>query len=344
MRAVTFQAPMEVRVDERPAPELEGRDDAIVVIEASGICGSDLHIYHGRVPMEPGFTIGHEFVGTVTAAGADVTRVKVGDRVLGCYHSACGTCFFCLRGIYHKCDRMRVFGHGELLGSLPGTQADQALVPMADMTLRKVPASVPDDVALFAGDVMATGYHAVDESGLRPGDSVAVLGLGPVGLCAVQVAIAAGAGPVLAIDTVPARLEMARSFGATPIHLTDESPRDVVRRLTGGRGADASIDAVGHPDALDLAIRLARKAGTVVAIGVYAEPCRVHMGLVWIKALTLKSGHANVIGNVDRVLGMLAAGTLDPTPLVTHHLPLDDAAEAYGIYDRREALKIVLTP
>jgi 2-desacetyl-2-hydroxyethyl bacteriochlorophyllide A dehydrogenase len=344
MRAVTFQAPYEVRVDERPEPELQSRDDAIVAIDASGICGSDLHIYHGRVKMEPGFTIGHEFVGTVTAVGEDVTRVAVGDRVLGCYHSACGTCFFCLRSDYHKCDRMRVFGHGELLGALPGTQAEQALVPTANMTLRRVPDGVTDEVALFAGDVMGTGYHAIAESGVKPGDSVAVLGLGPVGLCAVQVAIAAGCAPVLAIDTVPARLEMARSFGAIAVHLTEESPRDVARSLTEGRGVDATVDAVGHPDALDLAIRLARKAGTVVAIGVYAEPCRVHMGLVWIKALTLKSGHANVIGHVDRVLGMLAAGTLDPSPLVTHHLPLDDAAEAYAVYDRREALKIVLTP
>ncbi|HET8978489.1 MAG TPA: alcohol dehydrogenase catalytic domain-containing protein [Solirubrobacteraceae bacterium] len=344
MRAVTFQAPGEVRVQERPEPELSARDEAIVAISASGICGSDLHIYHGRVKMEPGFTIGHEFVGTVTAAGEDVTRVKVGDRVLGCFHTACGTCFYCMRGAYHKCDRMRVFGHGELLGSLQGTQAEQALVPMANMTLRPVPDAVSDDVALFAGDVMGTGYHAVAQSEIQPGDSLAVLGLGPVGLCAVQVALAAGAGPVLAIDTVPERLEMARRFGAVPVHLTEESPRDVARQLTGGRGVDASIDAVGHADALDLAIRLARKAATVVAIGVYAEPCRVHMGVVWIKALTLRTGHANVIGHVDRVLGMLAAGRLDPTPLVTHHMPLDSAPEAYGIYDRREALKIVLTP
>ncbi|HEY3726452.1 MAG TPA: alcohol dehydrogenase catalytic domain-containing protein [Solirubrobacteraceae bacterium] len=344
MRAVTFQAPHQVRVEERPLPELESREDAIVSIDASGICGSDLHIYNGRVKMEPGFTIGHEFVGTVVAAGDDVTRVAVGDRVLGCFHTACGTCFYCLRGAYHKCDRMRVFGHGALLGSLPGTQADRALVPMANLTLRRVPDSVSDDVALFAGDVMGTGYHAVSESGVKPGDSVAVLGLGPVGLCAVQVAIAAGAGPVLAVDSVAQRLDVARTLGATAVHLTEESPRDVARSLTEGRGVDAAIDAVGHPDALELAIRLARKAGTVVAIGVYAEPCQVHMGLVWIKALTLKSGHANVIGHVDRVLGMLAAGTLDPTALITHHVALDDAAEAYEIYARREALKIVLTP
>jgi 2-desacetyl-2-hydroxyethyl bacteriochlorophyllide A dehydrogenase len=344
MRAVTFQSPGEVRVQERPEPELQARGDAIVAIEASGICGSDLHIYHGRVKIEPGFTIGHEFVGTVKAVGEDVTRVSAGDRVLGCFHTACGTCFFCLRGVYQKCEHVRVFGHGALLGSLQGTQAEQALVPMADMTLRQVPEGLSDDVALFAGDVMGTGYHAVAESGVRPGDSVAVLGLGPVGLCAVQVALAAGAGPVFAIDTVEQRLEVARGFGATPVHLTEERPRDVIRIATEGRGVDASIDAVGHPDALDLALRLARNAGTAVAIGVYAEPCQVHMGVVWIKGLTLRSGQANVIGHVDRVLAMLAAGSLDPAGLVTHHMALDEAPEGYAVYDRREALKIVLQP
>ncbi|MFL5864752.1 MAG: alcohol dehydrogenase catalytic domain-containing protein [Solirubrobacteraceae bacterium] len=344
MRAVTFQAPMEIRVEERPEPELQSRDDAVVAIEASGICGSDLHIYHGRVKMEPGFTIGHEFVGRVLAAGDAVDRVRVGDRVLGCFHTACGTCFYCMRGVYQKCERARVFGHGEALGSLPGTQADAAMVPMANLTLRRVPHGVTDDVALFAGDVMGTAFHAVEGSGVRPGDSLAVLGLGPVGLCAVQIAVAAGAGPVLAIDSVAGRLEVARSFGAVPVHLNEENPRAVARALTEGRGAAAAIDAVGHADALDLGIRLTRDAGTVVAIGVYAEPCQVHMGIVWIKGLTLRTGQANVIGHVDRILGMLAAGTLDPSPLVTHHMSLQDAPEGYAIYDRREALKIVLRP
>jgi 2-desacetyl-2-hydroxyethyl bacteriochlorophyllide A dehydrogenase len=343
MRAVTFQAPGEVQVDERPEPELETRDDAIVAIEASGICGSDLHIYRGRVRIEPGFTIGHEFVGTVLATGDAVTRVKTGDRVLGCFHSACGTCFFCLRGVYQKCEHARVFGHGSFLGDLQGTQAEQALVPNANLTLRKVPDGLKDDVALFAGDVMGTGYHSVREAQVAPGDSVAVLGLGPVGLCAVQVALAAGASPVFAIDIVEQRLSLAAELGATPVHLTEQEPRKLIQQAT-GRGVDAAIDAVGHPDALDLAIRLVRNAGTVVAIGVYAEPCQLHMGLVWIKGLTLRSGQANVIGHVDSVLGMLAAGTLDPSPLVTHHMALDDAPEAYGVYDRREALKIVLSP
>jgi 2-desacetyl-2-hydroxyethyl bacteriochlorophyllide A dehydrogenase len=344
MRAVTFQAPGAVSVEDRPEPEPIAADDAVVGIEASGICGSDLHIYHGRVPVEPGFTLGHEFVGTVLAAGPGVERVAVGDRVLGCFHTACGTCFFCLRGAYHKCDRARTFGHGAGLGSLPGTQADQALVHSANLTLRRVPEGMASDVALFAGDVMGTGYHAVHESGVRPGDSVAVLGLGPVGLCAVQVALAAGAAPVVAVDGVADRLAVAHSLVAIPVHLTEESPRETVREATAGRGVDVAIDAVGHPDALELAIRLARKAGTVSAIGVYAERCQIHMGLVWIKALTLRTGPANVIAHVDRVLGLLAAGVVDPAPMITHHLPLEAAPEAYAIYDRREALKIVLTP
>jgi 2-desacetyl-2-hydroxyethyl bacteriochlorophyllide A dehydrogenase len=344
MRAVTFQSPGEVAVQERPEPELESPGDAIVQIEATGICGSDLHIYHGRVKIEPGFTIGHEFVGRVTETGDQVSRVAPGERVLGCFHTACGRCSFCMIGAYHECDRKRTFGHGANMGDLPGTQAERALVPNADLTLRKVPEAVANEIALFAGDVMGTGYHAIAEGSVKPGDSVAVLGLGPVGLCAVQAAVAAGAGPVLAIDTVQERLRTAAQFGATGIHLTEQSPRDVVKELTAGRGVDVAVDAVGHPDALELAIRLARKAGTVVAIGVYAERVQVHMGLVWIKGLTLKAGPANVIAHVDRVLGMLTAGILDPTPLVTHHMSLDDAAEAYRLYDRREALKIVLTP
>jgi 2-desacetyl-2-hydroxyethyl bacteriochlorophyllide A dehydrogenase len=344
MQAVTFQAPGDVLVEERPEPELVARDDAIVRVEATGVCGSDLHIYHGRVQIEAGFTLGHEFVGTVAAAGEAVTEVEEGDRVLGCYCSACGNCFFCRRGDFHKCDESRVFGHGRTLGSLQGAQAEQVLVPHANLTLRRVPDGMSDDAALFAGDVMGTGWHAVDQAGIRPGDSAAVLGLGPVGLCAVQAARAAGVPLVIAIDSVEERLALAESFGAKPVHLTEDDPRAAVKEATGGRGVDAAIDAVGHPDALDMACRVTRKAGTVVAIGVYAERIHLHMGIVWIKALTLKTGHANVIGHVDRVLAMMAGGVLDPTPLVTHHMRLDEAPEAYAVYDRREALKIVMAP
>ncbi|HST33015.1 MAG TPA: alcohol dehydrogenase catalytic domain-containing protein [Solirubrobacteraceae bacterium] len=344
MRAVTFQAPGEVRVEDVAEPELLEPTDAIVRIQASGVCGSDLHIYHGRVKIEPGFTIGHEYVGTVTAVGDEVREVGVGDRVLGCFQTACGHCFFCRRGLFHKCNASRTFGHGATLGSLQGTQAEQALVPSADLVLRKVPEGMSDDVALFAGDVMGTGYHAAAECGLQPGDTAAVLGLGPVGLCAVQAAFATGAAHVIAVDTVPERLKMAESFGAEPVHLTEQDPRAAARAATEGRGVDACIDAVGDPRALELAIRLTRKCGTVQAIGVYAERCEVHMGLFWIKAMNMRSGHANVIGHVDRVLELMAGGRLDPGPLVTHHMSLEQAPEAYALYDRREALKIVLQP
>ena len=344
MRAVTFQAPGEVRVEERPEPEITAGDQAVVAVERGGICGSDLHIYHGRVEIEPGFTIGHEFVGTVAAAGPEVTRVAQGDRVLGCYCTACGHCFFCSRGDFHKCDNGRVFGHGRTLGSLQGAQADRVLVPNADLTLRRVPEGMADDVALFAGDVMGTGYHAVETAGLERGATVAVLGLGPVGLCAVQAARAMGAGQVIAVDSVEERLELAASFGAAPVHLTEDDVRAAVKQATEGRGADLTIDAVGHPEAFDMACRLTRKAGTVSATGVYVERMEVHMGLVWVKALTVRTGHANVIRHVDAVLALMAEGALDPRPLVTHHMKLEDAPQAYAIYDRREALKIVLEP
>ncbi len=344
MRAVTFQAPGVVSVQERPEPEPVDPEDAVVRIEATGVCGSDLHIFHGRVQIEPGFTIGHEYVGTVTATGDAVTRVAVGDRVLGCFQTACGGCFFCMQGLYHRCVQSRTFGHGATLGSLQGTQAEMALVPHANLVLRRVPDGMSSEVALFAGDVMGTGFHAVDASGMRPGDVAAVMGLGPVGLCAVQAAKAAGAAHVFAIDTVPERLAVAESFGAEPLHLTEQDVRAAVRDATDGRGVDVSIDAVGDPKVLESAIRLTRNCGSIQCIGVYAERGEVHLGLLWLKALTLRGGHANVIAHVDRVLAMLSAGVLDPSALVTHHMKLEDAPEAYAVYDRREALKIVLTP
>jgi 2-desacetyl-2-hydroxyethyl bacteriochlorophyllide A dehydrogenase len=344
VRAVTFQAPGVLSVEERPEPELRDPADAVVRIEATGVCGSDLHIFHGRVQIEPGFTIGHEYVGTVVAVGEQVTRVTVGDRVLGCFQTACGTCWFCRRGLYQRCEQSRTFGHGATLGSLQGTQAEMALVPHADLVLRRVPEGMSSDVALFAGDVMGTGFHAVDASGMRPGDVVAVLGLGPVGLCAVQAARACGAAHVLAIDSVPERLQVARSFGAEPVHLDEQDARALVRAATDGRGVDVCIDAVGDPKVLESAIRLTRACGSIQCIGVYAERAEVHMGLLWLKAITLRGGHANVLGHVDRVLAMMNAGVLDPAALVTHHMNLDQAPEAYAIYDRREALKIVLTP
>ena len=274
-----------------------------------------------------------------------MTRVAEGDRVLGCYCSACGECFFCKRGDFHKCDKGRVFGHGEVLGDLQGAQADRVLVPNADLTLRKVPDG--HDLGRRAVRGRRDGHRLPRGARGRAGggrDRWPCSASGRSGLCAVQAANAVGAGQVIAVDSVADRLEMAESFGATPLHLTEDDVRGEVKKLTEGRGADVTVDAVGHPDAFDMACRLTRKAGTVSAIGVYAERMEVHMGVVWIKALTVRTGHANVIGHVDAVLELMQAGKVDPSPLVTHHMKLDDASEAYEVYDRREALKIVMEP
>jgi threonine dehydrogenase-like Zn-dependent dehydrogenase len=343
MHAVTFQALGEVAVEQVADPALSATDDALVRVDASGICGSDLHIYHGRVPVAKGFTIGHEFVGTVLDVGDAVQRVAVGDRVLGTFHTACATCAPCIRGDYHRCADGRTFGHGAHLGDLQGAQAEQLLVPRANLTLRRVPDGMSDDVALFAGDVMGTGYHAVAHAGVKAGDTVAVLGLGPVGLCAIQAARASGAAQIFAVDTVADRLAMAERFGATPLHLTDDDPKKAVRTATGG-GVDVTVDAVGDPGPLALAVSLTRDAGVVSGIGAYAGKGEVPLGLAWLKGLQLRLGLANVIAHVDRVLTLMQAGILDPAPLVTHHMKLAEASEAYRVYDAREALKIVLTP
>ena len=297
------------------------------------------------MPVEPGFTIGHEFVGTVLAAGDDVERVAVGDRVLGTFHTACATCTSCLRGDYHRCRKQQTFGHGAHLGDLQGAQAELLLVPRANLTLRRVPEGMSADVALFAGDVMGTGYHAIAHAGMQAGDTVAVLGLGPVGLCAVQAALAGGAVQVFAVDSVGERLDDGRvASGRRRCTSTEQDPKKAVRAATEGLGVDVVVDAVGDPGPLALAVSLARDAGTVSGIGAYAGKGEVPLGLAWLKGLQLRLGLANVIAHVDRVLALLEAGKLDPAPLVTHHMPLDEAAEAYRVYDNREALKIVLTP
>jgi 2-desacetyl-2-hydroxyethyl bacteriochlorophyllide A dehydrogenase len=344
MRAVTFQSEGVIRVDERPVPELAALDDAVVQIDATGVCGSDLHVYRGRIKIESGFTIGHEYVGTVVAAGDGVSRVAVGDRVAGCFQTACGTCSWCMRGFFQRCVESRTFGLGATLGSLQGTQAEYALVPRANLVLRRVPEGMSDEVALFAGDVMGTGYHGAVAGGVKAGDVVGVLGLGPVGLCAVQAARLFGA-TVIAVDSVEQRLELAEAFGATPIHMGEQDVRAEVKALTEGRGGvDVTIDAVGHPQALDTAIRITRACGTVQCIGIYAERAELQLGLAWLKALTIRGGQANVIAHIDQVLSMLSCGQLDPSPLVTHHMSLDDAPKAYEVFDRREALKIILRP
>ena len=328
-----------------PIPRSASPDEALVRVEASGICGSDLHIFHGRVPVEVGFTIGHEFVGTVLAAGDEVERVAEGDRVLGCFHTACGTCRACLRGDYNRCERGRIFGHGSKLGDLQGAQAELLLVPRADLTLRRVPEGVSDEVALFAGDVMGTGFHSIEHAGTRPGDTVAVLGLGPVGLCAVQAARGRRGRRRSSRSTRWRRGSRWRPSSA-PCRST--SPRRTRNGRCGPRprAAGSTSSSTRSATPARWRWRSAWPATPAPCRGSAPTPARARSrsGLAWLKGLTLRLGLANVIAHVDRVLALIEAGKLDPAPLVTHRMKLDEAAEAYRLYDNREALKIVLTP
>ena len=311
MHAVTFQAPGEVRVDERPSPSCTPPTTRSSASRRPASAARTCTSSTGASQIEPGFTIGHEYVGTVVAAGDAVSAVAVGDRVLGCFQVACGDLLLLpprqlpqVRRLAHLRPRR---GAGRRCRA---RRPSRRSCPHANLTLRRVPEGMPNDVALFAGDVMGTGYHASQP--VRPGDSVAVLGLGPVGLCAVQAARAAGARRSSRSTPSRDRLEMARSFGAQPVHLTEESratrsrryrrPRRRRRRRRRRRPAGARAR---HPPGR-------ASAAPCPSIGVYAERCEVHMGLLWIKALTLETGHANVIGHLDRVLALMAPGALDP--------------------------------
>lgn len=349
MRAITYHGARDLRLTEKPDPKVERPTDAVIKVDATGICGSDLHIYQGRIGIEDGFTIGHEYVGTVLDTGDAVQSVAVGDKVLGTYNTACNACWHCRRGEYHKCDNGQTFGHGATLGNLDGTQAEQALVPTAELTLRKLPDGMADEIALFAGDVAGTAYNAICGDGvnhppMEAGSTVLVLGLGPVGLMAAQMARVAGASLVIAVDNIAKRLEMAEQFGAVAVNFDEQDPRGVVKELTGGRGVDLAVDAVGAPPVFDACCRNTRKCGTVSVTGVYAERGEVHLGIMWIRALALRAGHANVIGHLDRVLELLESGQLDPGPLVTHTMALEDFQQAYDLYEAHESLKIVLRP
>ena len=347
MRAVTFQAPGEVRVDEVADPVLSSPDEAIIRVEASGVCGSDLHIFHGRVPVDPGTTIGHEYVGTVTAIGDAVTRVAVGDRVLGCFLVACGSCLNCLRGDYHRCERGRTFGHGKNLGALGGTQADKALIPFADMVLRKVPEGMSAEVALFAGDVMGTGYHAVAHAGMREGDTVVVLGLGPVGLCAVQAAVAGGATQVFAVDSVEQRLDLAKQFGATPVHLTEGNPKAEVRAATEGRGADVVVEAVGRPETYKQAFYARDLAGTLVLVGVPTPQMTLELPLlnVFGRGGALKSSwYGDCLPSRDfpMLIDLYLQGRLPLDAFVTETIGIEGIDDAFAKMHHGDVLRSVV--
>jgi threonine dehydrogenase-like Zn-dependent dehydrogenase len=346
MQAVVFHGPHDVRVEEVPRPQIEERNDVLLRVDRAAICGTDLHPYHGRLEMEEGFVLGHEYLGTIEAKGDGVTEFEEGERAVGSFFVACGKCWFCRRGIYMKCMMIRVFGMGFVMGDLPGAQSQYVRVPEADLTLRKLPENgFEDEEMLFIGDILTTGYDAVRKTDMRPGDVVAVVGCGPVGLCTVMAARALGAGKVVAVDMVPERLKLAETLGAITVNPKETDADDVVLELTNWRGADVVVDAVGHESALAACFPLVRMGGTISLPGMYMEvEAPMPIGDMWLKNLTVTAGVANIQGHMDEVIELVRDGRLDPSVIISHRLPLSEAPKGYEMFDRKEALKVVLDP
>lgn len=345
MRAVVFDAPGRVRVADVPEPVLRERGDAIVRVTRTAICGSDLHLFHLKAPIDPGEILGHEAVGVVEAVDEGVTSVRPGDRVVVSFDIACGACWFCLRGETSLCEDFRNLGAGAFGGGLPGAQAELVRIPTADVNLLTLPDDLDDDHALFLGDVLTTGVYAASIAGIEPGDTVAVVGLGPVGSFAIQAARSLGA-VVYALDREDGRLALAARLGAVAVDVRAQNPQMALARVTGDRGADVVIEAVGTPDAYTTAIDVVRRGGTVVVVGMYAgEAVEMQLGVYWARGLTVRfAGICPVHSWWERALEEVRAGRIDPVSIVSHRLPLEEASTGYDLFDRREATKVVLVP
>ncbi|GIU98691.1 MAG: glutathione-dependent formaldehyde dehydrogenase [Actinomycetota bacterium] len=346
MRAVVYEGVGKVAVAEVADPELVHPDDAIVRVRLAAICGSDLHFLHGKAPLEPGEPIGHEAVGVVEAVGPDVRRFRTGDRVAVSFVIACGACWFCGRGQTQLCEDFRNLGAGIFGGGLGGAQAELLRVPHADVNLLALPEELEDERAIFLGDVLTTGVYAAGVAGVEPGEAVAVVGAGPVGFFAAQAARARGADPVLVLDTLPDRLALAERVGAEPVDVSRRSPQMAVARRTGDRGADVVIEAVGHPSAFETALDIVRRGGRVAVVGMYAgEQVSAPLGVWWARALDVRfAGICPVHAWWERAMEDLRAGRIDPTPLVSHRLPLEEAPKGYELFDARRATKVLLVP
>ena len=389
MRAVCYEGKETVRVEHVPDPQILNPRDAIVKITSTAICGSDLHIYDGFIPtMQKGDVLGHEFMGEVVEVGDREHRLKVGDRVVVPFTISCGNCFFCKEQLWSLCDNSNpnawmlekltgysgaaLFGYSHMYGGYPGGQAEYARVPFADVGPIKVPDSLADEQVLFLSDIFPTGYMAAENCDIRPGDTVAVWGCGPVGLFAIRSAYLLGAGRVVAIDRFPDRLELAASAcKADVINYEETDVSDELRAMTGGQGPDACIDAVGleahgttldawydlakttmymatdRPHALRQAIHACRKGGTVSIPGVYGGFLdKFPLGPAFAKGLTLRMGQTHMHKYMPKLLALIEQGAIDPSFLITHRVSLDAAPEMYRTFrDKQDGcIKVVMKP
>jgi threonine dehydrogenase-like Zn-dependent dehydrogenase len=389
MRALCWHGARDVRVDNVPDPKLLNPRDAIVKITSTAICGSDLHLYDGYIPtMEKGDILGHEFMGEVVELGSGVSNLKVGDRVVVPFPIACGNCYFCEEQQHSLCENSNpnapmaekmwghspagIFGYSHLTGGYAGGQAEYVRVPYADVGPIRVPDGLDDEKVLFLSDILPTGYMAAENCEIKPGHVVAVWGCGPVGQFAIQSAYLLGAERVIAIDRFPERLRMAREVSrAETINYEEVDVLDALKTITGGRGPDACIDAVGmeahgvglvgaydrvkqammleteRPNALRVALMACRNGGVVSIPGVYGGFLdKMPIGAFMNRSLTLKTGQTHVQRYLKPLLERVQKGEIDPSAIITHRMPLEQAPDAYRMFrDKQdECVKVVLRP
>ena len=364
MKAITFQAVEELAFETVDDPQILHPRDAIVRVRSAGLCGSDLHPYHGReTGLDVGTVMGHEFVGEVVALGDSLTSagageraaartggwsVALGDRVVAPFTTACGECFYCRSGLSARCTAGALFGWVQDGAGLHGAQAELVRVPFADTTLVKVPDQIEDDgLALLAGDILSTAIFGAEMARVSPGDSVVVVGCGPVGLLAIRAALEAGAAQVFAIDRVPTRLEQAARFGAVPLNFEASDPVAAVREATEGRGADGAIEAVGSAPATRMAADVMRHGGAIGAVGVHTE---AHLALppgeIYDRNLTYSSGRCPARRILPAALQIAARDSALLGTMISHRLPLSDGVAAYRSFAAREPgwNKVVFRP
>lgn len=389
MKALTWHGKGDIRCESVPDPQIQDGRDAIIKVTACAICGSDLHIYGGIIPsMEHGDIIGHEAMGEVVEVGRDNTKLKVGDRVVVPFTISCGECFFCRRGFFSGCERSNpnkgmaekmwgyspagLFGYSHMLGGFAGGQAEYMRVPFADVGPIRVPEGLTDDQVLFLSDIFPTGYMAADFCNIQPGDTIAIWGCGPVGQMAIRSCFLLGAERVIAIDTVPERLAMARASGAMTLDFMEEDIYERIRDLTNGRGADACIDAVGteaepmsstyamidrikqatfmgtdRPHVLRQAIQCCRNFGTVSIVGVYGGFLdKVPMGSAINRGLTFRMAQTPVQHYLPILMDRIVKGEIDPSFVITHVAGLEDGPALYDTFREKKdgCIKVVLKP
>jgi alcohol dehydrogenase len=344
MKALVYGGPGQRTWTEVGDPKIVDPRDAIIRVDTVTICGTDLHILKGDVPeVTPGRILGHEAVGTVVDTGSGVTGLKEGDRVLASCISACGVCRYCRQGQYGQCRN----GGGWILGhTVDGVQAEYARLPFAELSTYRLPQSIPDEAAVMLADILPTSYEVgVLNGAVRPGDVVAVVGAGPIGLAAILTAQLYSPSAIVAIDKAQPRLDAAREFGATLTVTPDGDPLQRIQELTDGLGADVVIEAVGVPETFELCTTLVRPGGRVANIGVHGKPATLHLEDLWIRNVTITTGLVDTY-STPTLLRMLGAGQLDVSKMVTHRFTFDEFMTAYDVFAdpaSTGALKVVVS-